>query len=131
MASSPEKDIWFKARPYGWGWYPSTWQGWIVIYAAIGAIFYGVHDTPELEAAGKTETEVLPVILVRIALPVIILLMISYAKGEKPRWRWSSKAMSDDWKAMSQSDRKVFMLGTLGLIVGVISFAMFMVNKSV
>ena len=23
--------LWFKAKKYGYGWYPATWQGWLVI----------------------------------------------------------------------------------------------------
>ncbi len=22
---------WFKAKNYGWGWYPATWQGWLIL----------------------------------------------------------------------------------------------------
>jgi hypothetical protein len=22
--------LWFKAKNYGWGWYPITWQGWLI-----------------------------------------------------------------------------------------------------
>ena len=25
------KQLWFKAKTYGYGWYPVTWQGWLVI----------------------------------------------------------------------------------------------------
>ena len=25
------KKVWFKAKEYGWGWYPSSWQGWIIL----------------------------------------------------------------------------------------------------
>ena len=32
-----EKTIWFKAKEYGWGWYPFTWEGWTVtgVYVAL------------------------------------------------------------------------------------------------
>ena len=130
MVAKPKKEIWFKARPFGWGWYPATWQGWFVVYAAVGAIFYGVHDAPELEAAGMTEAEILPLLLTRIGIPVVVLIAISIAKGEKSEWRWSWKSMENDWKEMSQLDRKVHILGILGLIAGIIAFAMYMSGKS-
>ena len=22
--------LWFKAKMFGWGWYPITWQGWLI-----------------------------------------------------------------------------------------------------
>ena len=25
------RGYWFKARLYGWGWTPATWQGWLVL----------------------------------------------------------------------------------------------------
>lgn len=31
------KGYWFKAKLYGWGWTPVTWQGWcvILVYASL------------------------------------------------------------------------------------------------
>ena len=34
----PEKKLWFRAKCYGWGWYPCSWEGWLVIL--IWAIFF-------------------------------------------------------------------------------------------
>jgi hypothetical protein len=32
MTRSPEKQIWFPAKRYGWGWgLPCCWQGWVVL----------------------------------------------------------------------------------------------------
>jgi hypothetical protein len=27
------KKYWFRAKWYGWGWYPSSWQGWLILLA--------------------------------------------------------------------------------------------------
>jgi predicted GH43/DUF377 family glycosyl hydrolase len=24
--------FWFRAKEYGWGWYPATWEGWLVLH---------------------------------------------------------------------------------------------------
>lgn len=32
------KGYWFKAKPFGWGWTPVTWQGWLVILVYIALI---------------------------------------------------------------------------------------------
>ena len=77
-----EKKLWFKAKKYGYGWYPSSWEGWTVIAAylalAIGAVFI---IQPETE--GGTIPFVAVVFLLSLAL-----IFVSYKKGEKPRWRW-------------------------------------------
>nr|MBP7805039.1 hypothetical protein [Candidatus Paceibacterota bacterium] len=39
-----ERKYWFKAKQYGWGWYPATWQGWAIlamyIFATLTTSFY-------------------------------------------------------------------------------------------
>ena len=31
------KRVWFRAKTMGWGWYPATWEGWLIslIFAAV------------------------------------------------------------------------------------------------
>jgi hypothetical protein len=31
--------LWFKAKEYGYGWYPCTWEGWLVLVVFIFAAF--------------------------------------------------------------------------------------------
>lgn len=31
-------DYWFKRKPFGWGWTPVKWQGWLVILVYIALI---------------------------------------------------------------------------------------------
>jgi hypothetical protein len=69
--------LWFKAKKYGWGWYPSTWQGWAVLlgYLLIVAGFHSVFGTN-------------PVVFVITIALTVLLIIICYKTGEKPRWRW-------------------------------------------
>ncbi len=76
-----KNNLWFKAKHYGWGWYPVTWQGWVVtliwailVFVSINLIKVEVHEV------GKN--------IIIILLFTVILLWICYKKGEKPRWRW-------------------------------------------
>ena len=42
------KKYWFKAKQYGWGWSPSSWQGWAVIclYISINLyLFYSIYSS--------------------------------------------------------------------------------------
>ncbi len=81
---SESKPIWFRAKTYGWGWTPATWQGWLVVLGYVVAIEGSTlglllpHATKgrviAAAAAGVVETAVLAI--------------ICYRRGEKPRWRW-------------------------------------------
>ncbi|MBP6942994.1 MAG: hypothetical protein KBB55_03040 [Candidatus Buchananbacteria bacterium] len=81
---NPTKVIWFKRKRYGYGWYPSTWQGWLVIavyIAILAALSLTLDETaPPREVAFMF---VLPVVFLTAAL-----LRICYRFGERPRWQW-------------------------------------------
>jgi peptidoglycan/LPS O-acetylase OafA/YrhL len=79
------KKIWFKAKRYGWGWYPATWQGWtvIAIYLVIFFILATIFET-------NIEKFWLPY-LISVCILTSLLVYISYKTGEKPGWRWGDK----------------------------------------
>lgn len=83
---------WFKRKLYGWGWTPATWEGWTVTVVAIGAILFVVLRAERLETQEA--------VLFQVALPVIVialaLILISYLKGEKPRWQWGEPIKKDE-----------------------------------
>lgn len=79
------KRLWFKAKTYGWGWTPATWEGW----ASIGVyllLLVLILRRVESEALSVRET------ILELTLPIIVitalLIAVSYWKGEPPRWRW-------------------------------------------
>ena len=82
---------WFKAKKYGWGWYPATWQGWAVLgvyliivlanFFRVDANSYSVSDT----VLGFT-----PELIVLTA----ILIGVCYLTGEKPGWHWGEKSVA-------------------------------------
>ena len=80
-----EKDIWFPAKRYGYGWgLPVTWQGWAVLLAymlLVGLTGFTLTDSPG---------EVLALIIINVVL-IIILFLICMRKGEKAAWRWGDK----------------------------------------
>ncbi len=71
-----DRRLWFKAKNFGWGWYPSTWEGWIVLLIYI---LYVVNRSIE----SKKNFE--------IFFATILLIIICYMTGEKPEWRWGKK----------------------------------------
>jgi hypothetical protein len=77
ITSSP---YWFPAKRYGWGWGPPTvWQGWAVFILWFAAIGVAALLMLPGHVAGFLAFNVLMTVL---------LLVICYAKGEPPAWRW-------------------------------------------
>lgn len=83
MDSNPKK-LWFKRKLYGWGWTPSSWEGWLItlVYLVLVVLFSLTIDenSPTKEIMF---TFVFPVVLLTITF-----IRIAYNKGEKPRWQW-------------------------------------------
>jgi hypothetical protein len=83
-------DLWFKAKTYGYGWYPANWKGWIVIAVYLIALAsfirycfsFGEDFNVWLYLSGV------------VALTAI-LIFICYKKGESARWRWGKKNEDD------------------------------------
>ncbi len=82
-----EKRYWFKAKKYGYGWYPATWEGWAVMavwFAAfvrlVTAFIYEIEATQNADAF----LWYLPL----MALITGALLFVAWLTGEPARWRW-------------------------------------------
>ncbi len=78
------KRYWFKAKLYGWGWTPVTWQGWLItgLYI-VGVLLFALTVD---EASPPREiffTFILPTLFLTMTL-----IRICYKTGEKPRWQW-------------------------------------------
>lgn len=84
------KKLWFRAKRYGYGWYPCTWEGWLSV-----GIFIVLLTIGELLFINKLKQN--PSLLVTVVFIVYILsitsalLYISYKKGELAKWRWGDK----------------------------------------
>jgi len=75
-----KEKIWFARKKYGWGWCPSSIEGWIVIIIASAMILYFAVNV-----------KINPINIVYIILTAVVLVTINYMKGEKPRWQWGGK----------------------------------------
>jgi len=76
---------WFAAKKYGWGWYPSTWQGWSILGIYSGFLVYRAYV---LDPMFDTTTSYLFRFFFEMGFATVILIAICYLTGEKPRWRW-------------------------------------------
>lgn len=81
------RPYWFRARGYGWGWTPATWQGWAVtgLYTAglIGWLLYVFMDRQIDVGLHLDFAPVLPILVL-----TAVLIAICRWKGEPPHWKW-------------------------------------------
>lgn len=87
LRNNPEH-YWFKRKIWGWGWVPVKWQGWFVtfLYAVLVSILVltreeSVQGNPD--SGSNFLVFGLPIIVL-----TILLIVIAYKKGEKPKWQW-------------------------------------------
>jgi len=73
------KQYWFRAKTYGYGWTPNTWQGWLVLAAAVVGFIDGVY---KISAGSRVMGSL------EIGLFLIMLIAVCVAKGEPAKWRW-------------------------------------------
>lgn len=79
LKDNPE-GLWFKAKLYGWGWVPVTWQGWLVVVVGITIFVAGMYVGELDDAPGAT--------VLGFLLMLALIFTFGYSKGEKPRWQW-------------------------------------------
>ena len=83
-----KKKLWFRAKDYGWGWQPSSWEGWLVIIAYIvGMVFISFRIDADAQSASDALVNFIPQSIILTALVI----WISSARGERPEWRWAGK----------------------------------------
>jgi hypothetical protein len=81
--SKKEKQIWFPAKRYGWGWgLPCAWQGWVVIVVWVGLL---------IGAAVLTLPRHMGLWIASLVVLNGGLMAICFVKGETPRWRWGNR----------------------------------------
>jgi hypothetical protein len=79
--------LWFKAKRYGYGWYPCTWQGWVITAMTIVAIIF---NASAVDATSHSVSDTLLGSALVTVILVLQLLIICALTGEKARWRWGS-----------------------------------------
>ena len=90
MNKTDKPKYWFKRRRYGYGWTPSTWQGWTVI----AAFLFVVIGSASLLIAAYEGVYVRQ--LVWIYLNVFLVIVVGFImaftkKAPSPKWRWGKK----------------------------------------
>lgn len=79
------KKRWFKAKEYGWGWYPVSWQGWAVTILYTLFIIWSFRRIDNYSNSAK---DTLINFIPEIFLATALLIGICYLTGDKAGWRW-------------------------------------------
>lgn len=82
------KKVWFRAKNYGWGWYPVTWQGWVIL---AGYIFLMVKTFEDIDSKSHSASDTMLNFLPRVFVLTVVLIIICFLTGERPEWRWGKK----------------------------------------
>jgi uncharacterized membrane protein len=82
------RQVWFRARSYGWGWTPVTVAGWLVVAGYFIATMIDVFVLIYRLRHGADLASAMPLFLLVLAILVAMLMGICRATGERPRWRW-------------------------------------------
>ncbi|MEN9649492.1 MAG: hypothetical protein RL094_459 [Candidatus Parcubacteria bacterium] len=85
--------IWFKAKRYGWGWTPSTWEGWLSLVIFIVLQFANAR---RLEVVSESPSNTVVIFIIETIVLVAALIAVCYWKGEKPSWRWGDRDAGKD-----------------------------------
>src|SRR5579862_5966269 len=84
------KKYWFRRKRYGWGWFPVTWQGWIVTLGFVLCIV-----ATSIGFGTKTHPERLVWFFVSLVIALIAFITICYKTGEPLKWQWGEKGIDD------------------------------------
>jgi hypothetical protein len=88
----PAVKKWFKAKNYGYGWAPQTFEGWlttliyIVLVTVVTVIFILRLNDPLFD-----QWVSVGIYLFLLGFFTVALIIIAYKTGEKPSWRWGKK----------------------------------------
>jgi hypothetical protein len=97
-----KKPIWFKAKRYGYGWYPATWQGWLIIAIYLVIVVGGAFT---LDTSNPSVRDGAGTFLIIDAMATVALILICVKYGEKAKWRWGDRSDLDTPKK-DQADGK-------------------------
>lgn len=80
--------LWFAAKRYGYGWYPVSWEGWVVVIGHVLLILAAIPVFDHAMKTGVNENIAIAGLIVWVCSLTAIMIRICVVKGEKARWRW-------------------------------------------
>jgi hypothetical protein len=86
----PPPHYWFRAKRFGYGWTPASWQGWTLL--AVWAAGFTALVIAVVAAAAASNAVAFGILLLASFAWTLALVWISYRHGEPPRWRWGNRS---------------------------------------
>jgi hypothetical protein len=77
--------LWFKRKMYGLGWYPATWQGWMILLTFVLCVLWNFL---RIDMASHSVSDTLTLFIPQTLVMVLVLSFICYETGEPLRWQW-------------------------------------------
>jgi len=75
---------WFKAKKYGLGWTPSSWQGWSILFVyCLLVVLLFMDSDQDSHSASDTLINFIPSVLVL----TLILILVSSLTGRKKKYK--------------------------------------------
>ncbi len=94
---------WFKKKKYALRWYPSVWQGWLVLVVYILLIFQNILNVVKTSHSfGSSLTRSLVSILVL----TVVLVVVCYLTGEKTEWSMGKNKKDMEIQSHDQKEGK-------------------------
>lgn len=84
---SEKDDYWFKRKRTGWGWTPSNYKGWLVMFVYAIALGIGTMTFLGNKPDNEPSTADFIIWLGYILLLLVLLFAVASKKGPKPRWQ--------------------------------------------
>ncbi len=82
---------WFIPRSYGWGFEPTTWQGWLTVVIFIGLIFISLYINNIFDKNTITIKNIIAVFFdYAILITALIYFCLSKTEG-KVQWNWGKE----------------------------------------
>ncbi len=91
LKDNPE-GYWFKRKLYGYGWTPAKPQGWLVIGFFVLAL---VLNALRFDFSGGDNGGAVINFLIQSLVLILVLILVCYKTGEKPKWQWGIEDDSD------------------------------------
>jgi uncharacterized membrane protein len=79
---------WFKAKKYGWGWTPASWEGWLCLALLIVFVIWNFFRIDDVSNSAR---DVLHGFIFESLLAALLLVIVCFIKGEKPGTGWHDK----------------------------------------
>lgn len=86
-----QKVLWFRAKRYGWGWVPNSWQGWLALVVYVLVLVLLAFIFLPHPKGGSLPTSQLVIFLLFALSATMFLLGVCFSRGEQPRWQWGDR----------------------------------------